>query len=259
MYLLFDSDRSTATIGGEEGVRRLLGVEPVPITGGLSEVGHLLTRLFQRKRTPKSHPAFGEMKAEQVEWVPTEHMQGLGIQGVILDTLTSAVEQEIRLLVRHRSASIEGRGGQPIEALDKQGYGLLKGRVLGFLEFARQLPTAFIMTCHGSWSLQETGGRFYQPDIPGSSARTLPRYFDAVLFNRVEEDGLFYWQGQPDAARIAKDRTGKLPELLAQDYAALLDTYAEHGVEHPKILTIGESGTGKTRAIATLSTQPPAR
>jgi hypothetical protein len=43
---------------------------------------------------------------------------------------------------------------------------------------------------------------------------------------------------------------------MPQDFSIILSRYKDKGISHPKILVIGESGTGKTRALLTAKYTP---
>lgn len=258
-YLVLDADRSLATIGGNQGCEQRLGVPPVRITDVDSVLNKMLA-LFVKERIEKPHPLFPDQTEVEERIGLNETAKAYGLDGIVLDTLSTVGTHESEAVKKLLDKTIGGTG---VQFLDMQGYGVIKDRFIRLMHFIKELDFAFIVNAHVKKKEDDIGAITEVPDIPGSSATMLKRVFDIIVYNRVlkgpDGESVFRWQVQPDERRMAKDRLDVLEHdengYIEQDFDYLLSAYERGGVPHPKILVIGDSGTGKTRALATINPQ----
>ncbi len=112
-----------------------------------------------------------------------------------------------------------------------------------------------IVNSHISYDKNDLGQFLFYPQLKGSTKDFIGEYFDCILFTRIKNSNgkiQYLWQTKPDSQRFAKDRLDVLEEFIPQNLGAVINRYRQQGIE-PKILVVGESGTGKTRAIRSLS------
>ena len=111
------------------------------------------------------------------------------------------------------------------------------------------------MNSHISYDKNDLGQQLFYPQLKGSTKDWIVGYFDCIFFTRIKNSNnqvQYLWQTKSDTQRYAKDRLDVLEQFIPQDFGFVINLYKRNGIEHPKILVIGESGTGKTRAIRSL-------
>jgi len=244
MILVFDVDRSLASIGGPQAAEKIFGCPPVPISGGLAEIKDVLRRLFRKQQVRHKHPLLGtEHIEERLEL--RDEAKKLGLHTIVIDTLSIAAEQERVRIMQERK----------LRTMDLQAWGQLTDTVMRFVQLLALLPITVICNVHVDRSKDELGALLDVPAIKGSSKYDMGRCFDLILYTVVErtrEGRQWSWQTQPDPRRLlAKDRLGVLDERIPQDFSLALKPYRERGI-HPKVLVVGDSGHGKTYALKTL-------
>lgn len=249
-YLIIDVDKSLSSIGGETGASQISGVPPVPINGGVTQITKILNKLFQEKVKVIEHPLFGKTQELVIEAQPfvKEH----NLEGIVIDTFSVAMKQEIRNIT-----GIDKATGRP-KLMEMKDWGLL-GRVgEDFLLMLQKLPIWVVINCHIDYDKDGTTGGFYWvPAVQGGTKMEMMKYFDVIGFTHIQrvskEKVEYLWQVRPDGQKFAKDRKGILASEIPQNFRLILDGYKAQGDPFPKILIIGESGTGKTSAIKTLT------
>jgi len=118
-----------------------------------------------------------------------------------------------------------------------------------------KLPGWVVVNSHISYDKNDLGQQLFYPQLKGATKDFIGEYFDCIFFTRIKNSNnqvQYLWQTKPDTQRYAKDRLDVLEQFIPQDFGFVISLYKRNGIEHPKILIIGESGTGKTRAIKTL-------
>lgn len=253
-FLIFDADRSLSTLGGAEVVKALTGGIPaIPVTEGFTSIRSVFAKLFQRQMVKVNHPLAGEIEEETI--VLNKAAQELGLQGIVIDTYTHAARMEMRLI-----AGMSEKTKQP-NAMELQHWGVFGTRNDVILTILKNLPIWVIVNAHLDYDKDGTTGQMmFLPQIGGSTKNIITQYFDCVFFTKVatasangETSRKYLWEIAPSASKIAKDRLSILGvEPIEQSFDIVLKAYAEKGVVNPKIIVIGESGTGKTRALSTI-------
>ena len=118
------------------------------------------------------------------------------------------------------------------------------------------MPVWIVVNAHITYDRNDLGQFLFFPQLKGSTKDFIGEYFDCILYTRVTNANgriQYLWQTKPDSQRFAKDRLDVLEHYIPQDFSLILHRYREKGIEYPKSLVIGESGTGKTRALLTLN------
>lgn len=250
-FLLLDADRSLASIGGAAGCEQRLGAAPIPITD-IDSIFQVFRHLLAKERVQLAHEMFPGMTREETRITVNEQARELGLDGLIIDTLSRVATYEMETITRENEA----------DQMRKRDWGLLKDRFTRLINTISRLEDlTIIVNTHVRREKDEIGAVLEQPQIPGSMRDEIGGWFDLILHTRVKSrpsgESAFFWQVSPTERRFAKDRLGVLePDnegLIAQDYSYLLRAYADQGVPHPKILVVGETGTGKTRSLATIN------
>lgn len=248
-FLLLDADHSLSAIGGASDIVRMTGYPEVPINRGIEQVNSLMKKLLVQKVVKVSHPLFGE--TEEIVYEPTPMAQKEELKGLALDTISVSFDQTLHRMTAPLKA------GDPPRQLEMKDWGVISRFGMDFLLTMQKSPFWFIVNCHmGREKDGQSGIMFWGPQIKGSTAEQLNKFFDVVLYARVKSgkngSAVYYWQTRPDPQRDAKDRMGVLDAEMAQDYSVVFQKYVEKGVTAPKILVIGESGCGKTTAFKTI-------
>jgi hypothetical protein len=243
-FILFDVDRSLASIGGDEGATALAGVPPVKITGGIAQIQLALEKLFVKKVVKTPHPIF-EDPYVSTTYERSELCVKEGIEGIVIDTLSHSFRQDLRLL----------EGASTSKAMEMKDWGKIERMYGLFLETLKLLPVWAVVTCHADYDKDQATGIFrYMPNLKGATRGSVDDYFDVIAYNKVDKAGKkdFSWQTSPDPSRFAKDRRNLLQPAMKPDLSQVLQLYSDNGHPHVKILIVGESGTGKTRSLVTL-------
>ena len=116
------------------------------------------------------------------------------------------------------------------------------------------------MNMHTARGEDAIGQTVLRPSVAGRSKDELPRKFDCIFFTGVQEGGdgpRYVWYTTPDETRpIAKVRypahMGRpFAPVIEQDFGPVLAFYESIDWK-PKILILGDAGTGKSRALSTL-------
>lgn len=242
--LVFDVDRSLASIGPAGLVNSSFGIEPLTVTDGLATVLTVLKQLTSSTTKTTPHPVLGVPVAETVYTLSPAAVK-IGLNCIAIDTVSHLQRQDLRKLeASHPTGQMEISDWGKIE----RSYGL-------FADMLNRLPLPVIMNCHISYDKDETGVFHYGPQLKGKAGDFIRGYFDVVMYTKVsrkKDNTLDYsWIVHPDNTKKAKDRLNALPALMPQDYGVIFKAYADAGYPNPKILVIGDSGEGKTRALLT--------
>lgn len=254
-FLIFDSDKSLSSIGGPVEIQKVSGFPEIPVSGGIMQIATNIgielgqkidpksPTLFSKKEVKTVHPLFPNTTVPSVVYEPAELVKQNGITGIVIDTISHAFAQDMRIL----------EGLRQNKQLEMQDWGKLERMYMGFLEGMKQLPCWVVVNCHSQYDKDQQAGTFYHaPMIKGSTRDNIRAFFDVVVFTKTSQDKKSYtWQTFADQSRFAKDRLGVLEPNMPQNFKTILERYNAKGYQ-PKILVIGESGTGKSKALTTI-------
>jgi hypothetical protein len=249
-FLIFDVDHSLASIGGVSAAEELCSIKPIQITGGLSEVRDVISKLFRKQHTDYQHPLLTDNIQHTRHKLSTTAEQ-YKLEGIVIDTISHLFLRDMRLLENKNKA----------ERLDLQDWGKLERTYNQFISTLVQLPVWVVVNSHISYDKNDLGQFLFKPQLKGATKDFIGEYFDCILYTRIRKTNnntYYLWQTRPDTQRYAKDRLDVLDPIMPQDFSIILSRYREKGIQHPKILVIGESGTGKTRALLTAKFTPAA-
>lgn len=245
-FLIFDMDNSLSALGNDEQISGYTGgIRPLRITKGIDQVRSYMRLLFDMKEVEVKHELFDETVKMQT-YVLSKRCQELGLTGLVFDTLSHLFRQDMRILEQ----------GNKSGALEMQDWGKLERMYNSFIAIVSSLPMWVIVNCHLTYDKdQSTGTFYYSPLVKGSTKDTLQEYFDCVFYTKASRDGkkMYTWQTFADASKFAKDRKGILQPHIVQDFSSVISAYRDAGIPYPKILVIGESGTGKTKALQSVT------
>lgn len=251
-FLIFDADKSLSAIGGPKEIEALSGLPEIPVTGGLGQVASLLgidfgqginkTPLYDRKTGFVSHPLFPQNKVSVTSYEASALAKQHDLRGVVIDSISHIFGQDLRILENKNAG----------KQLQQQDWGTLERMYLTFFESLKHLPGWVVVNCHTTYEKSDTGEFYWYPMLKGKAKDRIREFFDVVVYAKTSTDKKNYtWQTFADTRRMAKDRLGVLDPTMPQDFKTIVERYRQKGYE-PKILVIGESGTGKTTALNTL-------
>ncbi len=249
-FLIFDVDHSLASIGGVKVAQELCTITPIQITGGLSEVRDVIRGLFIQQQSIYSHPLLSR-KIQNSRYELSTTAKQYNLEGIVIDTISHLFLRDMRLLESEKKS----------ERLDLQDWGKLERTYNQFISSLIQLPVWIVVNSHISYDKNDLGQFLFKPQLKGATKDFIGEYFDCILYTRIRNTNnktSYLWQTRPDTQRYAKDRLDVLDPIMPQDFSIVLSRYKTKGIEHPKILVIGESGTGKTRALLTAKYTPVA-
>jgi len=250
-FLIFDIDHSLASIGGITAAEKLCSIRPIQITGGLSDLKDVISKLFKKEHVDYEHPLLSE-KIKHSHYKLSSTANSFELDGIVIDTISHLFLRDMRIL----------ESKNKYERLDLQDWGILERTYNQFISTLIQLPVWVVVNSHISYDKNDLGQFLFKPQLKGATKDFIGEYFDCILYTRIRNINNrtdYLWQTKPDTQRYAKDRLDVLDPLMPQDLSILLQKYNEKLIAHPKILTIGESGTGKTRAIMTANNKSTAK
>jgi hypothetical protein len=250
--LVFDVDKSLSTLGGIDKQREIFGVAPVRVAGGLNTINRYIDQLFTANKIPVEHELLGE--TGEFEYIIDFNEKGkeLGLNMVVVDTATMLGQQERRNIIRERE----------MITMDMQGWGIYGERMHQFFAKMKINQNPWVMTAHIKRDSDDNQVTIEIPSLKGSIAMDCAAYFDVIMYTKIEKDAkgrAKKWQWITRADRkhiIAKSRGDVLPPIMDQDLGAVLRAYHDWGETAPKILIIGDSGTGKSWSLGTINSNP---
>lgn len=243
--LILDADRSLSTIGGPQQIQALCGMPELTIDNGVPEVYSVLYNLFVAQYVNTQHPVLTGEKQE-VEYFLSDKAKALGLDIIVLDTVSRMANQSRRILAN----TVSKQPGR----LDQSAWGDHGEQQMQFYEFLAKLPMTIIANSHLEDLRDDiSGGIDWVPAVKGGAKTRVEESFDVVLFSERDQEGNYVWITKPQYSKRAKDRRDLLPEVIPQDYSLVIPPYKADGIEHPKILCLGRSGTGKTRSLTTIA------
>ena len=245
--LIFDYDGSLASIGNATLLEKTFGIMPIKIQRGLEQTKVVIKKLIKPVRRKLEHPLFENAPVFDEGFELSDKARELDLGCIVFDTASALGFQERNQIkvARH------------IETLDQRGWGSYGENINSFIYNICSLPIKTIFNVHSDREKDVGGEVIEYPALKGSSKNEVQKWFDIILYTRVSIDPKtnepsFNWLTKPEEGRYAKDRLGILPPILPQDFNYIFSKYEEKGIHHPNILVIGESGTGKSKALATI-------
>ena len=244
-FLIFDIDRSLASIGGDLGAAAVSAIQPIRITNGSSQVMGILSSLFTRKEINYEHPLLSErMKISQFN--KSDLAKNNKLEGIVIDTVSHLFRTDMRIIEAKNKS----------ERIEIQDWGKLERIYNNLIANLIQMPVWVIVNSHITYDKNDLGQFRFFPQLKGAAKDFIGEYFDCILYTRISNSNgriQYQWQTKPDNQRFAKDRLDVLEQFIPQNFNLIINRYKQKGIKYPKILVIGESGTGKTRAILTLN------
>lgn len=247
--LIFDADKSLASIGGPETIQQTFGFLPVTISGGLEQIEALIRQITVARVEKLSHPLFGDTGATDFVLTLKDEVKEQGIGAIVIDSISVVGYQE-RIRMTKAAGAL---------SMDLQMWGIYGDRLMRFAHMLSRLDIPVIVTCHLDRAQDENGGPIEIPGVKGSAKLEMARFFDVIAYTWVDRgkkgETKFNWRITADGRRSqAKSRLVYPTEfgVVEQDFGPLLKHYQEQGITAPKFLIIGDAGSGKTRSLITL-------
>ena len=238
--LMFDLEHGSQTLGSKEYIHKQFGF-PVLQPGTWDQFQSTMGKLYKQESvTEKIKIGNLEIDEERTVVVPKN---GTQVDALILDTFSELSKKYMRQL-----SDKEGR-------MKLQGWGQLKNKLDGALDFLSKIPGVIVCNCHSKIQTMDDGNKVI-PYIDGSSKDDISKWFDFVFYTKtvVDNDSRQYrWiTARSEKYDHAKDRTGLLDSEIDQDYSKVIAVAKEKGFDGAKILVIGSPGSGKTYSLQTL-------
>lgn len=246
--LVFDYDGSLASIGSEELQTKLFGFPTIRIFKGLEQTKMIVRQLLKSNKSAIKHPLFENAVIENDGFELSNKAKEMQLGCLVFDTISALGLQERNNLKLSRK----------LDTLDQRSWGVYGDAINSFIYNLCSLPIKTIFNAHIDRERDVVGETIEFPALKGSSKTEILKWFDVVLFTRVSKDSqtnetIFQWQTKPQEGRIAKDRLNILPEIMNQDFSFVFSKYEKAGIYYPNILVLGDSGTGKSRALASIN------
>tara|TARA_R100000808_G_C2122847_1_gene133730 strand:- start:288 stop:1037 length:750 start_codon:yes stop_codon:yes gene_type:complete len=238
--LMFDLEHGSQTLGSKEYIHKQFGF-PVLQPGSWDQFQNTIGKLYKQETvTEKVKVGNLEIDEERTVVVPRN---GTTVDALILDTFSELSKKYMRQL-----SDKDGK-------MKLQGWGQLKNKLDGALDFISKIPGVVICNCHSKVQTMDDGNKVV-PYIDGSSKEDISKWFDFVLYTKtnVNNDQRSYtWiTSRSEKYDHAKDRTSLLEPEMNQDYSVIIKAAKEKGFDGAKILVIGSPGSGKTYSLQTL-------
>ena len=237
---MFDLEHGSQTLGSKEYIHKQFGF-PVLQPGSWDQFQATIGKLYKQETiTEKIKVGTLEIDEQRVTVIPRN---GTTVDALILDTFSELSKKYMRQL-----SDKDGR-------MKLQGWGQLKNKLDGALDFLSKIPGVIICNCHSKIQTMDDGNKVV-PYIDGSSKEDISKWFDFVFYTKTIVDGenrKYLWiTARSEKYDHAKDRTGLLPPEMDQDYRKVITAAQEKGFDGAKILVIGSPGSGKTYSLQTL-------
>ena len=237
---MFDLEHCSQTLGSKEYIHKQFGF-PVLQPGTWDQFQDTISKLYtQQSVTEKIKIGSLEIDEKRLIVVPKD---GTQIDALVLDTFSELSKKYMRQL-----SDKDGK-------MKLQGWGQLKNKLDGALDFISKIPGVIICNCHSKIQTMDDGNKVI-PYIDGSSKDDISKWFDFVFYTKTIISGgsrKYLWiTARDEKYDHAKDRTGLLEPEMDQDYEKVVAAAKEKGFSGAKILIIGSPGSGKTYSLQTL-------
>ena len=241
--LYLDLEHGSQTLGSEKAIEDMFSF-PVLSPSTWEQFQSLIGQLYTTKTTVKTKKVGNlEIKEESSAVVPKN---GTKIDAFVVDTFSELSKKYVREL-----SDNDGK-------LKLQGWGQLKNKLDGALEFISRIPGTVVLNCHSKVQTMDDGNKVI-PFIDGSTKEDISKWFDFVFYTKNVKNGAgteYRWVTRRDEKYDhAKDRTNLLDDIIPQDYQLVIDAAKKQGFDGCKILIIGSPGSGKTWSLKTLTSK----
>ena len=238
--LMFDLEHGSQTLGSKEYIHKKFGF-PVLQPGSWDQFQDTMAKLYKQETvTEKLMVGNLEIDEKRTVIVPRN---GTVVDALVLDTFSELSKKYMRQL--------SDRDGK----MKLQGWGQLKNKLDGALDFISKIPGVVICNCHSKIQTMDDGNKVV-PYIDGSSKEDISKWFDFVLYTKTNVSNTkrsYKWvTSRSEKYDHAKDRTSLLEPEMDQDYSKIIKAAKEKGFDGAKILVIGSPGSGKTYSLQTL-------
>lgn len=252
--VVFDCDRSLATLGNKDEIKDIFGFNPVPIMGGVDQISDYLAVLLKKEDVSvadKDDPLaqiLGTTSKLEEQFVPNEKAREMGIEGIIVDSVSVLADQtREKLMTIHK-----------VDSMNQHLWAVYGAKMMTMLRRMAHMQAVIVCTSHIKSKQDEFGGPIDLPAIQGSASTDAARFFDIIMYAKVKrkksEGSIFSWITKPDDRHpIAKDRKDILPPVMDQNLGEVIGIYRKAGIMFPKILIMGHSGQGKTTSLGTIN------
>tara|TARA_Y100000034_G_scaffold47654_1_gene58688 strand:+ start:182 stop:931 length:750 start_codon:yes stop_codon:yes gene_type:complete len=241
--LYLDLEHGSQTLGSEKAIEDMFSF-PVLSPSTWKQFQSLIGQLYTTKNTIKTKMVGTlEIKEESSTVVPKN---GTKIDAFVVDTFSELSKKYVR--------ELSGDDGK----LKLQGWGQLKNKLDGALEFISRIPGTVVLNCHAKVQTMDDGNKVI-PFIDGSTKEDISKWFDFVFYTKNVKNGAgteYKWVTRRDEKYDhAKDRTNLLDDIIPQDYQLIINAAKERGFNGCKILIVGSPGSGKTWSLKTLTSK----
>ena len=241
--LYLDLEHGSQTLGSEKAIEDMFSF-PVLSPSTWKQFQSLIGQLYTTKTVVKTKKIGSlEIKEESSVVVP---MNGTKIDAFVVDTFSELSKKYVREL-----SDNDGK-------LKLQGWGQLKNKLDGALEFISRIPGTVILNCHAKVQTMDDGNKVI-PFIDGSTKEDISKWFDFVFYTKNVKNGAgtdYKWVTRRDEKYDhAKDRTNLLDDIIPQDFQLVMNAAKERGFNGCKILIVGSPGSGKTWSLKTLTSK----
>tara|TARA_R100001244_G_scaffold117788_1_gene87623 strand:+ start:97 stop:843 length:747 start_codon:yes stop_codon:yes gene_type:complete len=239
--LYLDLEHGSQTLGSEKAIEDMFSF-PVLSPSTWKQFQSIIGQLYTTKTVVKTKKIGSlEIKEESSVVVP---MNGTKIDAFVVDTFSELSKKYVREL-----SDNDGK-------LKLQGWGQLKNKLDGALEFISRIPGTVILNCHAKVQTMDDGNKII-PFIDGSTKEDISKWFDFVFYTKNVKNGAgteYKWVTRRDEKYDhAKDRTNLLDDIIPQDFQLVMNAAKERGFNGCKILIVGSPGSGKTWSLKTLT------
>ncbi len=238
--LMFDLEHGSQTLGSKEYIHKRFGF-PVLQPGSWDQFQDTIAKLYKQE-TVSEKIMVGNLEIDEKRTVVLPR-NGTTVDALVLDTFSELSKKYMRQL-----SDKDGK-------MKLQGWGQLKNKLDGALDFISKIPGVVICNCHSKVQTMDDGNKVI-PYIDGSSKDDISKWFDFVFYTKTAisgDDRQYLWvTSRSEKYDHAKDRTGLLDTEMEQDYAKVVAAAKEKGFDGAKILVIGSPGSGKTYSLQTL-------
>ena len=241
--LYLDLEHGSQTLGSEKAIEDMFSF-PVLSPSTWKQFQSLIGQLYTTKNTIKTKMVGTlEIKEESSTVVPKN---GTKIDAFVVDTFSELSKKYVR--------ELSGDDGK----LKLQGWGQLKNKLDGALEFISRIPGTVVLNCHAKVQTMDDGNKVI-PFIDGSTKEDISKWFDFVFYTKNVKNGAgteYKWVTRRDEKYDhAKDRTNLLDDIIPQDFQLVMNAAKERGFNGCKILIVGSPGSGKTWSLKTLTSK----
>ena len=241
--LYLDLEHGSQTLGSEKAIEDMFSF-PVLSPSTWKQFQSLIGQLYTTKNTIKTKMVGTlEIKEESSTVVPKN---GTKIDAFVVDTFSELSKKYVR--------ELSGDDGK----LKLQGWGQLKNKLDGALEFISRIPGTVVLNCHAKVQTMDDGNKVI-PFIDGSTKEDISKWFDFVFYTKNVKNGAgteYKWVTRRDEKYDhAKDRTNLLDDVIPQDFQLVMNAAKERGFNGCKILIVGSPGSGKTWSLKTLTSK----